>query len=169
MVEVHARDDRDCGSQNIRRVQSAAKPYFENAKIHPLARKVFKRHRGDAFKVRRMSAKPASGKKLLVQSLDASKCLGERVVADLFPIHADALVDLFKMRRSVQAGSKSGMPQNRFEKRSGRTLAVRSRDMRRRVSAIGPAKPLGKNGDVFEVEFRSSGLRRRSQLPAQRQ
>jgi hypothetical protein len=88
------------------------------------------------------------------------------VVGDLFAVHANPLVDFFKMRRGVEPGPKTRSAKNRFQKGSGRTLAIGSRDMRGGIGAVRPAKPLRENSNVFEIEFRGSGLRGRGLFPA---
>jgi hypothetical protein len=98
VIEIHARDDRDDRSQDICRIQATTQPYLEYAEVNPRASKIFERHRRHAFKVRRMRAKPPGRKQLLVQSLNARKRFCKRVVADLFAVHANALVDFLKMR-----------------------------------------------------------------------
>ena len=75
MIEIHARDDRNDRSQNIRRVQPPAEPNFKNSELNPRARKIFERHRGHAFKIRRMRAKLARREQFLVQSLNPRKRL----------------------------------------------------------------------------------------------
>src|SRR5882672_4042025 len=90
-------------------------------------------------------------------------------IADFYAIDANALVNLFQVRRSIQPGTKSRLPQNRFKKRRRRTLAIRSGDMRRRIRPVGPPQAVGKHGDIFKIEFCSRRLSGRSQFPSKRQ
>ena len=145
VIEIDAGDDGDRGSKNIRGVEPAAETDFENREIHALLREIFERHGRDAFEVSRMSAQLASRKQLLDDVLDVREHRGEIFIADFFAVDANALVDSFEMRRSIEPGAQAGMAQNRFEKRRRRALAIGPGDVRGGIRAArdGPAAQRG--------------------------
>ena len=68
----------------------------------------------------------------------AAKCF----VADFFAVDANALVDSFQMRRSVQPGAQSGMAQDRFEQRRSGTFSVGAGDVHDWIRALRMPEPL---------------------------
>src|SRR5258708_2939566 len=152
--------------EDIGCVKAAAETYFEDGKFHALAGEVFKGHGRDALEVGGMRSELACGEKSFGQGVDSSKSLREGIIANLFAMEADALVDSFQMRRRVQPGSKAGTAQDRFEKCSRRTLPVRAGDVSAGVGAIRAAEALGNDGDVLEVELHGRCLRWSSQFPS---
>ncbi len=169
MIEIDARDDGNNGRKNVRGVETSAEAHLEDAEFDAFAREAFEGHGRDAFEIRGMRAELMRSEQLFDQRLQAGENSRERLVADFFAVEADAFVDSFEMRRGVQAGSKACLAEHRFEERGGRAFAVRSRNVRAGISAIGAAEPFGKHGNVFQVELRSGCLRGRGQLAAQSQ
>ncbi len=109
-----------------------------------------------------MGTKLASGEEFFDQDVNAGESFGEDFVTDLLTIDADALVDSFQMRRSVESSSEARVAENRFEERGRRAFAVRAGDMDAGTGAVGAAEALRKDSNVLKVELRSGDLCRRS-------
>ncbi len=101
--------------------------------------------------------------------MNSRKDVGKGRVRDFLAIHANAFVDSFEMRRSVESGAVTGVTKNRFEKCGGRAFAVGTRDMGGRIFLLGVPETLCEDGDVFEIEFRRRSLRWRSELSPERE
>ena len=153
VVEIDAGDDGNERVKNIGGVEAAAEADFEDAEFDAFAGETFEGHGGDAFEVGGMGAEFAGGEKFFDQGVDARESFREGVVADFFAVDADALVDSFEMRRSVEAGSKAGVAKDGFEEGRGGTFAIRAGDVGAGIGAVGAAESFGENGDVFEIEF----------------
>src|SRR5215472_2690510 len=119
MVEVNTRNNRDDGRQNVRGIEPTAKPNLEDAKFDAFARKPFERHGGYAFEVRGMCAQPMLGQKLLDDLSQPCEDCREGMVADLFAVNSEPLIDSFEMRRCVQPVSKARVAKNGFQKGRG--------------------------------------------------
>ena len=113
-----------------------------------------------------VGAEFAGGEKLFDQDLDAREGFGEELVADFLTTDADAFIDFFEVRRSVQAGAKASVAKDGFEERRCRSFAVGASDVGAGIGAVGPAEALGENGDVFEIELCGGGLRWSGKFPA---
>src|ERR1700747_3182129 len=100
--------------------------------------------------------------------MNSRKDVGKGGVRDFLAIHADAFVDSFEMRRSVESGAVTRVTKNRFEKCGGRAFAVGTRDMGERIFLLGVPQTLCEDGDVFDTEFRRRSLRRSGKFAAQR-
>jgi hypothetical protein len=96
-------------------------------------------------------------------------CGGEDFVRNRFAIQADAFVDAFKMRRSVEPGAQTGGTKDRLKDGSRRTLAVRTGDVSARDGAMRISQIGREHGDIFEAKFLDSGLLRCCKFSAERQ
>src|SRR5437660_4976088 len=101
VVEIDASDDGDGRRKNVGGIEAAAKANFEDAKFNSVAGERFERHRCDAFEVSGMRAEFAGGEEFFDQGLHACKGFGEGRVADFLAMDANALVDSFKVGRSI--------------------------------------------------------------------
>ena len=87
------------------------------------------------------------------------------VIADLFAVDPDSLIDPYQVRRGIQTRLQSRCPQDRGQRRRGRPLAIRSSDQHTRKAALGMIHPLQQHPHMREIEFVRRPLR---QLVAER-
>src|SRR5260370_16662115 len=138
VIEVDARNHGNPGSQNIRRIESSAQANFEDTEIHASLRKILKRHGCHALKVGGMCAKLSGSEELLDLRLNVRERLRKIGIVDFRAVHANAFIDPFQVRRSVQASTKTGLPQNRFQKRTCQPLAVSPANFPPRIPPLPP-------------------------------
>ena len=119
MVEINAGDDGDGRRENVGGIEAPAETDFEHAKFNSLASKRFERHGGHALEISGMRAQFAGGEKFFDQNLYARENFCEQFVINLFSINANAFVDFFKVRRSIEPSSKPGLAHDGLEERRG--------------------------------------------------
>jgi hypothetical protein len=151
---VIEREVCDRGNQrvlnNVRGVQSAAKPDFKNAGI--------RRYSGECQKGRGCRHLEKTRLDTGPRIEDLAKQSGQGLVIDELAGNPDALVEANEVGACeymdlVSAGFERGSQES-----DGRALAVRSSDVEyRRQPILGPSEPLKNRGDPLEAEAVSGG------------
>ena len=127
-----------------------------------------KGHGRDALEESGMRSEFSGSHQRFDGSVDAGPGRGEILVRNIFAVDADALVDAFQVRRSVQTGAQSSRAQDGFQHRGRGAFAVGSGDVRAGRGALRLAEIFRKNRDIREAEFLHASLLRSGQFPAQR-
>ncbi len=143
VIKIDARNKRNRRSQDIRRIESSTQADFENPEVHVNPGKIFKCYGRHTLKVCRMRAEVSRSEELFDQRLDPHERFRKVAIVDFLAVHSNAFIDSFQVWRCVQSRAETGVPQNRFEERSRRALAVGPGNVRRGIRAIGPAQALG--------------------------
>ncbi len=123
MIEPDARDDGYFLARDVRGIQPAAQPDLQHGKFHPIA-KISKCHRCHDLEVRRRIEQSRSAGSYGFRLFE---CDLEVRIRDLVVANANALVEPFKMRRSV----KPYVRHHRREHPRHRSLPIRSRNKNR--------------------------------------
>ena len=103
------------------------------------------------------------------RGVHARPCGGEDFVRNRFAIQADAFVDAFKMRRSVEPGAQTGGAEDRFKDGGRRAFAIRTGDVSAGNGAMRISEIGREHRDIFEAEFLDASLLRRCEFSAERQ
>ena len=124
VIEINRRDDRDFRFDDIGGVEAAAEADFVNGKIHEVLCESKKGQSRNALEESWMRSELSTGHQRFDGGMNARPGRGEIMVRNIFAVDADAFVDAFQVRRSVEAGAQPGGAQDGFEHRGCGTFAV---------------------------------------------
>ena len=127
VVDAHVGHDGDTSVDDVRRVPTPADTDLDDRGLDGDVGEPPQRNRGDDLEV------AGNRRKVRLDLGDQADELGEVIVGDRLAVPRDALIDPLEVRRRVRAGLEPGGDEQRRRDARRRRLAVRARQMDRRI------------------------------------
>ncbi len=140
VVEADVRDYRQQRFDDVRAIEPAAEPYFDDGDVHLFFFEIFESQRGG--KLEKTRAEGLEKGALLLDKTD-DPFFGNRHAID-----ADALAEIEQVRRGVQARVQALTLQDRGKRVRATALAVGARDVNHGVMAVGVAEMIVERDSV---------------------
>ena len=134
MLHCHIRNDRKCRLNDIRRVEKSAKTRFDDGSLNVLLRKIEEGKCCQCLELRRMLM--PLGSHFIRRCAHAREERGERFLGNIMAVctHAFRIGD--EVRRKVTSGADAGSTEDSIHHLRCRPLAVRSRNVDRRIGTL---------------------------------